>query len=253
MVMRTVLVGLVALAFVIFGVPQAHAEIVTVHDTLGLPDPDPIWVDGGKPMSIRFNEAPGGGYTAAGVPITVLQPTMIHTINGVMANSGSSAWTSPLHINVHSSKDQFGASALMGDVYHDDEAFFANLSGGSPPAWGGNDASGKINHWVELGFEPFVLEPGDYVISVQAYLLGSLLSWTETLNDFGVLSDVGTSSDIAPEWGEWIDQTGYTTGNAAVVIQGTVIPTPGVLPCLMAGGFLLSNRRRRKVCAANTR
>jgi len=238
---------------VIFGVPQAHAEIVTVHDTLGLPDPDPIWVEGGQPMSIRFNEGPGGDWIASGIRITIDQPTEIHTINGVMATFGSAVWTSAdLHINVHSSDDQFGASALLGDVYHaNQDVFFANLEGGEPPAWGGLNSSGNPNRWVELGFEPFVLEPGDYVLSVQAYVVGSSIAWTETLNDFGLLSDIVTTSDLSPAWFERTSNPLYTTGNAAVAIKGTVIPTPGVLPCLMAGGFLLGKRRRRNVCTAN--
>jgi len=196
-------------------------ETITVRDTVGWPDPNPIWVNGGGPMSIRFNMSTST-WLAAGIRITIEEPATIHTISGVMANSGSSAWTSPLHINVHSSPDQFGTSALEGDVHHDTQAFFANLSNGSPPAWGGADASGKMNHWVDLGFEPFVLEPGDYVISVQAYLVGAFLSWTETLNSFGIQSDIFTSHSMQPDWVEFT-RLGSVYGNPAVFIQGTPI------------------------------
>jgi len=249
--MRNVFVlGLVALGLVMFAAPKAHADVVTIHDTLG---DNPVWVDGGQPMSVRYNMAPGGGWIASGIRFTIAEPTIIHTINGVMANSGSSAWTSPLHINVHSSEAQFGASALLGDVYHDNQAFIANLSGGSPPAWGGTDSSGKVNHLVELGFEPFVLEPGDYVISVQAYLTGALLSWTETLNPLGIPSDIATTSEMFPDWVERSSLSVYTTGNAAVLIQGTVVPTPGPALCLAFAAAGVGSRRKRGVCTSTTK
>jgi len=251
--MRTLLIGLVALAFGLFGAPQVRADIVTIHDTIGLPDPNPAWVDGGQPMSVRFNLGPGGGWIASGIRITIDQPTEIHTLNGVMATFGSAVWTSAhWELNVHSSESQFGASALVGDVYHADQGIFvSNLEGGQPPAWGGLNSSGNPNRWVEFGFESFVLQPGDYVLSLQAYVVGSSIAWTETLNDFGLQSDIATTSEMFPDWVERSSLSVYTTGNSAVLIQGTIIPAPSPALCLAFAAAGMFGGRRRVACSAS--
>jgi len=206
-------------------------ETVTVRDTAGYPD-EPQWVNGGYLMSVRYNTGQGNAYNSTGIRITVKEPTMIDRIAGVMGSGGTNVFTSPttkIHLNIFSNEELFGAHSPspsspydVGDVYCDKEVSFILTDGLPPPLWGGQNAVGMNNRWVEFGFKPFLLQPGYYILSIQVYS-GGLISWTETLNTFGIPSDIGTASSIHPEWVAYLDfSSDYTTGNPAVLIQGKV-------------------------------
>jgi len=216
-------------------------ETATVRDTTGYPH-DPQWVNGGDVMSVRYNTAPGNNYNSAGIRITVTQPIMIDRIAGVMGSGGTNVFTSPtttIHLNIFSNEDLFGehipSPHNVGDVYSDTDVYFILTDGLPPPLWGGQNALGVNNRWVEFGFEPFLLQPGSYILAIQVFS-GGLIAWTETLNPLGIPSDIATGSSFYPDWIEFLDlSSSYTTGNPAVLIQGKVevpqCPIPADLNC----------------------
>jgi hypothetical protein len=232
-------------ALVAFSLAAASAQADIIRNSTGYPD-SPEWVNGGRVMYSYQN---GDTYIVTGFRgLSLSQVTSIDDIAGVMAVSNPSFnWSTnilSIRINIFSSEVAFAANPLLGDVYTTTGVSISNIVGTAPPAWGGVNNGGWTNRWVDLGFTPFVLQPGTYITSVLFSITSGFLSWTETLHDFGLQGDITANGLNQGVFTEYVGANGYTTGDAAVRITGTPVPSPSS-GALLLTAFLTSLRRRR--------
>jgi len=204
-------------------------ETVTVHNTAGWPNVEPQWFAFQKGGPMRYNMSPGNTWESIGSRIEITQPTLINRIAGVMvsgSNPGNNYHTIEFKINVHSGEQHFADSALLGDVYHGSGGYVANLDDSNlPPELGVVNFFGHPVHWVEIGFEPFLLEPGSYVLNVQGYVWGIPLAWVQTGLDFDTPADVYTDLSMIGVWFEY-GKDGFVSDanpHSAILIQGEVV------------------------------
>jgi len=206
-------------------------ETVTVHNTAGWPNVDPLWFDQQAPATIRFNMSPGRTWNASAPRIEITQPTIINRIAGAMtsgSNPGNNFANIEFKIHVHSNEQHFADHAQSGDVFNRSGGYVENLGENNlPPALGVVHALGYPVHWVEIGFEPFLLQPGSYVFNVQGYVYSLLISWVQTSQEFDAPADVYTDSwewAHGPRWLEYgkDDYLAPLNPHAGIVIEGLV-------------------------------
>ena len=232
-------------ALMAFTFAAASAQATIIRDSTGYAD-HPEWVNGGKWMYSYQN---GANYQVTGFRgLSLTQATSIEDIQGVMAASNPNFnWATGItniRINIFSSEAAFAANPLLGDVFTQTGATIGNLSGTTPPAWGGTNLGGWANRWVDLDFSPFTLQAGNYIASVLFTVNSGFLSWTETKHDFDLQGDV-TALMGTPGYFEYPNVNGYTTGDAAVRITGSIVPSPGSAAVLLCGATAGLRRRRR--------
>jgi hypothetical protein len=226
--MRRLLAGILT-ACVLMPSPLAAQtyETVTVHNTTGWPNVEPKWFAFQKSGTIRYNLSPGGTWTASAPRIEITQPTVINRIAGAMVagpNPGNNFANTAFKIHVHSDEQHFADQAQSGDVFNRSGGYVANLGENNlPPALGVVNHNGFSVHWVEIGFEPFLLQPGSYVFNVQGYVYGHVIAWTQTGLNFDAPSDIATNLGNEGLWFEY--GSGYYadwTPHSAILIQGEV-------------------------------
>jgi hypothetical protein len=210
-------------------------ETVTVHNTAGWPNVEPQWFAFQKGATIRYNMSPGNNWSSSAPRIEITQPTVINRIAGAMvasSNPGNNFANIEFKIHVHSNEQDFADHAQSGDVFNRSGGYVANLGKDNlPPALGVVDHINHPVHWVEIGFEPFLLQPGSYVFNVQGYVYGHSIAWTQTGLNFDAPADVYT--DIY-EQGTWLeygkdDYLAPLNPHAGIVIEG-LVEVPDCIP-----------------------
>jgi len=226
--MTRLLAGILA-ACVLMPSPLAAQtyETVTVHNTTGWPNVDPQWFAFQKGGTIRYNLGIGGGWGATAPRIEITQPTVINRIAGAMAaglNPGNNFANTEFKIHVHSDEQHFADQAQSGDVFNRSGGYVANLDENNlPPNLGVVANPPHPVHWVEIGFEPFLLQPGSYVFNVQGYVYSHAIAWIQTGLIYDAPADITTNMFDQGTW--WEYGTGIFadwTPHSAILIQGLV-------------------------------
>jgi len=221
-----------ALAFMASPLLAQNFKTVTVHDTVGTADIDPQWLNFQKPATIRYNQSPGNTWTSSAPRIEITEPTIINRIAGAMTaglSPSNNFANIDFKIHVHSNEQHFADHAQAGDVFNRTGGYVANLDDNNLPLDLGvvNSLNYPV-HWVEIGFEPFLLQPGSYVFNVQGYVYAHGVAWTQTSLYFDVPADIYT--DIY-EQGTWLEygKDAYLAPlnpHSAILIEGQVEVTP---------------------------
>jgi len=228
-----------ALAFMASPLLAQNFKTVTVHDTVGMPDIEPQWLAFQKGASIRYNQSPGNTWVSSAPRIEITEPTIIDRIAGAMVagtNPGNNFANIEFKIHVHSNEQHFADHPQVGDVFNRSGGYVANLDENNLPlALGVVDHINHPVHWVEIGFEPFLLQPGSYVFHVQGYVYGHSVAWTQTGLDFDAPADIYTDKWEQGTWLEYGKDSYLAPLNphAAILIEGQVEvapPTPTRCP-----------------------
>jgi hypothetical protein len=234
---------IVALVAFLLAAASTHADII--RDSTGYPA-NPEWVNGGRVMGSYIN---GLNYGVTGLRgLNLSQDSQVYNICGVMTASNSNFnWRTniqSIRINIFSSASSFAANPLLGDVYTQTGASIENLAGTAPPAWGGVNWNGFTNRYVDLGFTPFILPAGNYIVSVLFSINSGFLLWTEVLHDFGLPGDIVAFNTLPGQFFEYTGSPVYTTGDAAVMFEARPVPEPGSLLLLGCAALGIARRRR---------
>lgn len=220
------------------GLSSASASEL-LYGASGYPD-HPEYTEGKRGLHSYYEPGPSGIWRVTGVPVTVSESTRIEEIWTVGAVSlGDLLSYDPYMLNVHgwngnvSPEQMFGGYPFEGNILST-----TNIEFGDNPVEFTSNFFGIQNYYFPWEFEPFVLEPGDYYISISVYINRGGFASSESSLDLG---SALRRADNEP-WTYWSDWPFYSTGTAAWDIYGEVVPEPSTLT-LLALCSLLAKRR----------
>ena len=221
-------------AFTLSGSSVACADYLAT----GYPDPG---MTNGRPRMASYRDS--GGYATTGIRLSFVEPVRVTGISMV----GATSIFDPLDMNpdivVHSGggglsrEEAFAASPFVGNAITISNVYIANHM----PF--GTSAGGVPTFFVQLGFTPFTLPAGDFILSVPVTRQLSPWSYQESTMQLGtaILADSGSPGSFF----EWNSLPGYSTGTPAIDINWHTVPSP-VSAMVLALGSLRSLGRRRR-------
>ena len=215
-------------------------ETITAIDIYGYPDytvEHKIRSATGYPDVSKTNGSEGIGsywlgsnsWIVSAHRISIEKPTEITKISGIGGSPNSDAlWlpSVPFWINVHSAhdgltkEDSFGAYPYRGNIV--ESLGIGNTS--SFETFGMNSENNK-NYYITFNLinkrKTFIIQPGDYIISV--YQSGGITGvWGWATNSGAGYNDIGSAFGM-PEGMEWFEFSDYNIDPAAVDIYGRVV------------------------------